>query len=240
MVFRKNRRSDKEEESMQESDIIQLVMESGPQPGQIFELSRGTISIGRDPGNQVVIDDPQVSRQHARITPQGGLMVLEDLGSTNGTTVNGLRISAPHTLAHGDEIGFGDDVVLTFQGWPSSDSGKTVATPRVTYTSRPPATPRSTYAPSATPAYQETELPGSQSSEADYAAPGDLGYEEYPEYYEEYPEEAPRSWSLYGLGCILVLIIIGLLVAIFVYFFAPASVVDPIADFLAGLGINVP
>ena len=45
---------------------------------------------------------------------------------------------------------------------------------------------------------------------------------------------------LYGLGCILVAIIVGLLVAIFIYFFAPASIVDPIADFLAGLGITVP
>jgi hypothetical protein len=45
---------------------------------------------------------------------------------------------------------------------------------------------------------------------------------------------------LFGLGCLLVAIIVGLLVALFVYFLAPAEIVDPIADFLAGLGIEVP
>ena len=53
-------------------------------------------------------------------------------------------------------------------------------------------------------------------------------------------EEEELNWALYGLGCILVAIIVVLLVVIFIYFFAPASIVDPIADFLAGLGINVP
>ena len=111
---------------MQESSTFQLVVAQGPRPGQVFELPRSTVSIGRDPGNQVVINDPQISRQHARITPQGGLMVLEDLGSTNGTMVNGLRISGPHTLAHGDQIGLGDNVMLTFYGRPVSDAGDTV------------------------------------------------------------------------------------------------------------------
>jgi hypothetical protein len=74
----------------------------------------------------------------------------------------------------------------------------------------------------------------------DYVQPAAPDDADYAEYYPDYPEEAERNWTLYGLGCILVAIIIGLLIAIFIYFFAPASIVDPIADFLAGLGINVP
>ncbi len=187
-----------------------------------------------------MINDPQISRQHARITPQGGLMVLEDLGSTNGTTVNGLRISAAHTLAHGDEIGMGDNVTLVFYGWPVSDVSETVVGPRRTYTETPPA-----YQPSSGRAFQETSPPAYEASTLDpepAAAPTYASAPEYvsPEYYDEYVEETGRNWMLFGLGCLLVAIIVGLLVALFVYFLAPAEIVDPIADFLAGLGIEVP
>jgi predicted component of type VI protein secretion system len=61
-----------------------------------------------------VIGDPQVSRQHARITRQGGLTVIEDAGSTNGTFVNGLRLAGPHTLTDGDVISLGDAVTLSY------------------------------------------------------------------------------------------------------------------------------
>jgi predicted component of type VI protein secretion system len=220
---------------MQEGSTFQLVVEQGPRPGQVFELPRSTVSIGRDPGNQVVINDPQISRQHARMTPQGGLMVLEDLGSTNGTMVNGLRITGPHTLAHGDQIGLGDNVTLIFYGRPVSDAGDTVVTPRTVYTSPPPVV----HQPRAAATFDEATYPDYQSSAPEYASAAAPDYEDY-EYYEEYPEEAGRNWALISLGCILVAIIIGLIIAIFIYFFAPASIVDPIADFLAGLGINVP
>jgi hypothetical protein len=225
---------------MQERGTFQLVMGQGPRSGQIFELPRSTISIGRDPGNQIVINDPQISRQHARITPQGGLMILEDLGSTNGTTVNGLRISAPHTLAHGDEIGMGDNVTLIFYGWPASEVGETVVTPRTAYTGPPPATTPPAYQPTSPPAYEEAVFPRRQPPASSYSQPTEQDYSAFPEYYAEYPEEFGRNWALIGLGCVLVAIVMGLMIAIFIYFFAPASIVDPIADFLAGLGINVP
>ncbi len=217
---------------MQESSTFQLVVSRGPQPGQVFELPRSTISIGRDPGNSVVINDPQISRQHARITPQGGLMVLEDLGSTNGTTVNGLRITGAHTLAHGDEIGLGDNVMLVFFGRPTADAGETVVTRRPAQAGPLPAASAPAYQPSSPPAYQPPAPEYAQAAGPEYAA--------YPQYYEEYPEETGRNWTLITLGCVLVAIIVLLLVSVFLYFFAPASIVDPIADFLAGLGINVP
>jgi len=228
---------------MQESETFQLVMEKGPRPGQVFELPRSTVSIGRDPGNQVIIKDSQVSRQHARITPQGGLMVVEDLGSTNGTRVNGLRITGPHTLAHRDEISLGDNVSLIFYGQPSDSAGQTIVGPRPAYTGPPPSTfppsrsPRpSAYEPDPESAYEQGPGVAFPSSEAGYDEADASDYA----YYEDYPKETGRNWTLISLGCILIAIILILLVAILVYFFAPASIVDPIADFLAGLGISVP
>jgi pSer/pThr/pTyr-binding forkhead associated (FHA) protein len=235
---------------MQEQGTFQLVMARGPRPGQIFELPRSTVSIGRDPGNRVVINDPQISRQHARITPQGGLMIVEDLGSTNGTTVNGLRINTAHTLAHGDEIGMGDNVTLVFYGWPVTDVSQTVVSPRKAYTEPSTAAPAYQAPPrEASPqeassfetlppqTYEEASSSGFSSSSPAYVTAPEYAS---PEYYDEYDEGAGRNWMLVGLGCLLVAIIVMLLVALFIYFFAPASIVDPIADFLAGLGIDVP
>ena len=166
-------------------------------------------------------------------------MILEDLGSTNGTSVNGLRISAPHTLAHGDEIGLGDNVTFTFHGRPANDVGNTVVARRTAYTSPPPAaSPPVPQAPTLA-SFEEISPPSYQPSAPDYAEPAAPDYTAYPEY-EEYPEQTERNWALMSAGCILIAIIIGLMIAILVYFLAPASIVDPIADFLAGFGINVP
>jgi hypothetical protein len=214
---------------VEDENTIQLVMVRGPQSGQVFELPRSSISIGRDPGNQVGIQDAQVSRLHARITPQGGLMVLEDMGSTNGTTVNGLSISGPHTLAHGDEIGLGDNVTLIFYGRPTGDGGETVVAPRRAYVAPSPAA--AAPQPSSAPAYEAVPESAYQPPAPEYGAP--------PEYYEDYEEETGYNWALIG-GCLLIAIILVLLLGVLFYFFAPAGLVDPIADFLAGLGIGVP
>jgi predicted component of type VI protein secretion system len=96
------------------TDDSRLVMRAGPQPGQTFVLDQDSLTLGRDPGNEIAIGDPQVSRQHARITRQGGLTVIEDAGSTNGTFVNGLRLAGPHTLTDGDVISLGDAVTLSY------------------------------------------------------------------------------------------------------------------------------
>jgi pSer/pThr/pTyr-binding forkhead associated (FHA) protein len=58
-------------------------------------------------------DDEEISREHARITLDGrGLLAIEDLGSTNGTYVNGLRISSPQTLSAGDGIELGGTTLV--------------------------------------------------------------------------------------------------------------------------------
>lgn len=72
-----------------------LTIRKGPKAGNAYALPGSTISIGRDADNQIVVDDPMVSRHHARLTPQGSMFLLEDLNSANGTWVNNSRITQP-------------------------------------------------------------------------------------------------------------------------------------------------
>ena len=79
--------------------------------GNRFSLSEHVISIGRRPECNIVLADPNVSRSHAEIRPHGESFLLIDLGSTNGTKVNGTRIDQ-HILRDGDEITFGNTQMI--------------------------------------------------------------------------------------------------------------------------------
>jgi Protein of unknown function (DUF3662)/FHA domain len=81
--------------------------------GRQFAVAIGSTVIGRGEGAQVRLADVGISRQHARLDYDGSRMVLTDLGSTNGTTVNGNRINAA-ALQHGDVIQLGT-TTLTFR-----------------------------------------------------------------------------------------------------------------------------
>ena len=71
----------------------------------VLDEARGPLSIGTNPDNDLVIaDDPSVSRVHARLEHVGPAWCITDLGSTNGTTVNGERLFAPRTVFDRDEI----------------------------------------------------------------------------------------------------------------------------------------
>jgi hypothetical protein len=70
------------------------------------------VTIGRSRQCDVVLSDPNVSREHAEIRPRGGSWVLSDLGSTNGATLNGRRIERPEVLGPGDEIELGTSVLV--------------------------------------------------------------------------------------------------------------------------------
>ncbi len=65
------------------------------------------VTLGRSRQSDVMVDDANVSRAHAEIRPHGRSWVLTDLGSTNGTRLNGRRVSRPETLEPGDEIELG-------------------------------------------------------------------------------------------------------------------------------------
>ena len=75
--------------------------------GDRFTLEEHVVTIGRRPESNIVLADPNVSRNHAEIRPQGDGFVLIDLGSTNGSKVNGVRVDQ-RLLTDGDEIMFGN------------------------------------------------------------------------------------------------------------------------------------
>ena len=70
-------------------------------------LRSAWIAIGSDPNNDLVIDEPTVSRRHAELSQRSGVFQIRDLGSTNGTFVNGARVEAPAPIEAGDEIRLG-------------------------------------------------------------------------------------------------------------------------------------
>ena len=80
-----------------------LVAQEGPLDNQRWPLAR-TVVLGRDSTCDIVIPDRQVSRYHARITPTKEGMILEDLGSKNGTHCNGAALTAPLVLQDGDMV----------------------------------------------------------------------------------------------------------------------------------------
>jgi hypothetical protein len=79
---------------------------------QAFALTRTGCSMGRASDCDIVVARPFASRLHAKIGYDGHYFVLSDDDSANGTFVNGRRLSAPHKLKHGDQIGFGDPLGL--------------------------------------------------------------------------------------------------------------------------------
>jgi hypothetical protein len=81
------------------------LIELFPRPGVRHEIS-GSLEIGRE-GDRLRVDDPQVSRRHARIDLSGDRVLIRDLGSQNGTYVNDERIGAERPLAVGDTIQVG-------------------------------------------------------------------------------------------------------------------------------------
>jgi pSer/pThr/pTyr-binding forkhead associated (FHA) protein len=75
--------------------------------GKRIIVGSGGATLGRSRQCDVVVDDPNVSRTHAELRPRGGSWVLTDMGSTNGSSVNGRRIDAPTVVKQGDEIELG-------------------------------------------------------------------------------------------------------------------------------------
>ena len=90
-----------------------LVILAGPQMGEMVKLEPGSlITIGREEGVQLLLNDDGVSRQHARISMHNAEVTIADLGSRNGTFVNGVKITE-RKLADGDKIQIG--VATTFK-----------------------------------------------------------------------------------------------------------------------------
>jgi pSer/pThr/pTyr-binding forkhead associated (FHA) protein len=96
--------------------IFHLVVRKGPRPGQIFPLTLESITIGRDPMSDIVVNDPELSRHHARLIYTGSGYQVQDMGSTNGTFVDGNRLAGETvSLSAGQTVALGSNVALLYQ-----------------------------------------------------------------------------------------------------------------------------
>jgi len=87
-----------------------LTFETGPFAGRVVALPSQMVSIGRAPDNEVVVGDPATSGHHGRIDVRGGAFWISDLGSTNGTLVNGDPVIEKQ-LSDGDMIAIGQNTL---------------------------------------------------------------------------------------------------------------------------------
>lgn len=120
---------------------FQLTMRIGPTPGKALQLNLPEMILGRDIQVDLVIQDAEVSRRHARLTLQGNAYMIEDLGSTNGTFINGQRLTTPHVLQPGDLIMLGEKISLVYER-VHYDPNATVASAAAAMRDMPAESPR--------------------------------------------------------------------------------------------------
>lgn len=93
-----------------------LVMRRGPKLNAMYKLNKELLTLGRDASNDIAIDDAEVSRFHLRLTWHGDGYTVEDLGSTNGTRINGgARIQSATRLQPGSALMLGDALILSYE-----------------------------------------------------------------------------------------------------------------------------
>jgi hypothetical protein len=103
-----------------------FIVEGGERAGTVYALNRDVTTLGRADGNDIVLPDVYASREHAEVRWDGMSYVLHDLGSKNGTFLNGNRIVEPTLLSNGDRVFLGDLTLLfnsanetLSHAWPS-------------------------------------------------------------------------------------------------------------------------
>jgi len=158
-----------------------LIVRTGPNPGTVFDLTKEVTMLGRDVTNDIPLGDAEISRQHSRLTRTPGGIVLEDLGSTNGSFVNGDRLTSPRVLRSGDLVGLGENVTLSFEATALESAATAMSPVRAALPPRP--APRPASPPAAGPA---TPM-GMQAVPAEEGGGG------------------RRRWLLAGCGCLLLL-----------------------------------
>ncbi len=154
----------------------QIVALSGPFTGRSFALSNTPFSFGRSPDNAITIASPLASRRHAELRAEEGGYVLYDLGSANGTFVNGQRVQR-HLLRPGDVIQIGDeqyrfDVPTTAQAYaptiavqappPPPQQAQPLPPPQQQYQAQPLPPPQQYQAQPLPPPQQQYQVPPAQ------------------------------------------------------------------------------
>jgi pSer/pThr/pTyr-binding forkhead associated (FHA) protein len=187
-------------------ETYRLIVRRGPQPNQTFDLTKDIITLGRDITNDIVINDPEVSRHHLRFTRGAEGYNIEDLGSTNGTFVGGQRLSGVRALRRGDMIGLGETVTLSYDLAHPSEAAAGPAQQQ--QYAPPPQQQQQPVQPA--PGYQQPDYEPQPSYEAppppDYGYQQDYGYgPQAPGYdYDPYAireEEPQNAWRWVIIGC---------------------------------------
>lgn len=124
-----------------------LILQSGVGAGTEYPLEKTDLLLGRDLSNDIVVNDPEVSRRHARLLLQEGSYILEDLGSTNGTFIRGQRLGAPLVLRPGETITIGEKVVLKYEVLQTDPNATVVVQRRAVDATQPPVGPAPIPAP---------------------------------------------------------------------------------------------
>lgn len=87
---------------------MRLIVQAGALLGDIFEVTKDDVTLGRGSDNDIVISDPAISRTHCQIRREGDGYIIQDANSANGTYINDERIALPYVLRDGDEIRLGE------------------------------------------------------------------------------------------------------------------------------------
>jgi hypothetical protein len=195
---------------MQGSESYRLIVRRGPQPNQVYELGEEVVNLGRDITNNIVINDREVSRHHLRFTRGADGYTMEDLGSTNGTFINGRRLTGASPLKPGDMIGLGETVTLSYDvargavpgvgtpppaaaPYPPAASPYAPPPAAAPYQAPPPAQPPAAYQPQPPAAPYQPQPPAADPYQQPYQPPAAVpGYGQPPAYGAPADNYAPQ------------------------------------------------
>lgn len=195
----------------QASPAVSLVAQRGPQAGQTFALHDGVNTIGRAPGNDVLLSESSVSRHHARIMVRPEGVWIEDLGSTSGTFVNGQRVTGSTWLRSGDAVQVGGSVILGVQVASAMAPAFPTAPPSVAApTAAVPLAAAQPQAMQVCPSCGAQNRPGVRFCEQ-CAAPLVAGVPPAPARRPKRRRRALLVGSLIGVSALVVLALVGML-----------------------------
>lgn len=184
-----------------------LIVQQGPNPNEEILLNQSIMRIGRGTSNEIVLQDPEVSRQHAQITQRAGIYYLDDLGSTNGTFLNTQRVMGTMALEDDDTINLGESIQLLFVDdfvaqEPFEAEHETLADKRPLSDQDTPPHGLPPFDPEDTPSYPVPPYQPPPVYEPAYQAPPAAPQAAPPS------PPSPRRRLLLGCGCLILMLLL--------------------------------